>query len=810
MLRSFFITAYRNFKNNKVYAITNSIGLAVGMSCCLMITLYVSYEISYDRFFDDSERIYRVALERKYPDRTRMFGSSPVTLAPTLLENYPEVELATRLHKLFFRSDLILTREDNESFTENKFLFADSLFFQVFSFDFLEGDPETALDGHNNIVLTESTARKYFGDDIALDKILTIDTTTLLVTGVIKDVPENSHMDFDLLGSIHSLPFIEAAIEHNSWINPWLYTYIKLRRDTNPEEFQNKLPGMVKEYGLASILSGLGLGKEEYFSSGHDFIYFLQSLADIHLHSNLDIELQPNSDIIYVYLLISVVALILLVSCINFINLATARSIERAKEVGLRKVMGSKRGQLIFQFLTESILINLISIIIAILLCWIFLPVFNTYIEKSLSLNVLLNPLGILGLVFFSIFIGLLAGFYPSIVIASSDITTVIKGKYNTNQKGKFIRNSLIVFQFFVSMLMLSGTLMLEKQMSFVRKKNLGFNKENILVLRNTQALDQDFNAFKNEVRQLSGVVNVASAFGLPGEFLGSNIFTPDDPEVSQLRANISIVDEHFIPTMGMEIVSGRNFDQEFNDTLSILINESAARTLNFEEPLKHRLFSGGRDQDPGSEIVGIVRDYHFKTLHYDISPLIIRYAAEGFNPDIMIIRIQPGDPSTRISQIDSLWSQFVPEEKINFSFLDQDLDELYRSEQTSGKIFSSFTIVAMIMACFGLFGLTAYVIQQRMKEIGVRKVLGASVMNILILLNWNITRLVILAFLFSIPVAYYGIEQWLDSFAYRTSINWSIFVQAGIITILVAWGTISYQSIKIALRNPIDSIRDE
>ncbi len=810
MLKSFFITAYRNFKNNKVYAITNSIGLAVGMSCCLMISLYVSYEMSYDRFIEDNDRIYRVALERKYPDRTRMFGSSPVTLAPTFMDNYPEVELATRLHKLFFRSNLVLTREDNESFSENKFLFADSLFFQVFSFEFIEGDPLSALSGHNNIVLSESTAKKYFGDDSALEKILSIDTTALLVTGVIKDVPDNSHMDFDLLGSIHSLPFIKAAIEQNSWINPWLYTYVKLHNGTDPKEFESKLPGMVKEYGMASILNGLGLGEEDYIKSGHDFIYFLQALTDIHLHSNLDIELQPNSDIIYVYLLISVVVLILLVSCINFINLATARSTERAKEVGLRKVMGSSQKQLIAQFLTESILINIVSLGIAILVCWIFLPVFNSYVDKSLSLAVLLNPIAILGLVLFSILIGLLAGLYPSIVIASSDITVVIKGNYSTNPKGKIIRNSLIVFQFFVSMLMVSGTLILEKQMNFVRNKNLGFDRENLLILRNTQVLDQDFRSFQNEILQLSGVINVASAFGLPGEFLGSDIFTPDNPEVSQLRANIAIVDENFIPTMNMEIVSGRNFSEEFYDTLSILINESAARTLNFDEPLKHRLFSGGQDQDLGSEIVGIVKDYHFKTLHYDISPLVIRYAGDGFNPDIMIIRIQSGDPGARILQIDSLWGKFVPEEKISYSFLDQDLDELYKSEQTSGKIFSSFTVVAMIMACFGLFGLTAYIIQQRIKEIGVRKVLGASVMDILILLNWNITRLVILAFLLSIPVGYYGIDQWLGNFAYRTSINWLLFFQAGIITMVVAWVTISYQSIKIALKNPVDSIRDE
>ena len=810
MLKSFFTAAYRNFRNNKVYAITNAMGLAVGMSCCLMISLYVSYEMSYDTFFRENDRIYRVALERKYPDRTRFFGSSPVTLAPTLMENYPEVELATRLHKLFFRSNLAVTREDNESFSENKFLFADSLFFQVFSFEFLEGDPNSALNGHNNLVLSESTARKYFGDEPALDNVLLIDTTNLLVTGVIKDIPDNSHIDFDLLGSIHSLPFIEAAIEQNSWINPWLYTYIKLRSGTNPEEFESKLPEMVKTYGMASILNGLGLDEEDYMKSGHDFIYFLQALTDIHLHSNLDIELQPNSDIIYIYLLISVVVLILLVSCINFINLATARSTERAKEVGLRKVMGSNQKQLIAQFLTESILINLVSLGIAILVCWIFLPVFNSYVDKSLSLNVLLNPIPMFGLVLFSIIIGLLAGLYPSIVIAASDITTVIKGNYNTNPKGKVIRNSLIVFQFFVSMLMVSGTIVLEKQMAFVRSKNLGFDKENLLILRNTQVLDQNFESFKNEVQQLSGVIKVASAFGLPGEFLGSDIFTPDDPEISQLRANIAIVDEDFIPTMNMEIVSGRNFSEEFYDTLSILINESAAQTLGYNEPLKHRLFSGGRDQDLGSEIVGVVKDYHFKTLHYDISPLVIRCAGEGFNPDIMIIRIQPGNPVVRISQIDSIWNKFVPEEKINFSFLDQDLDELYRSEQTSGKIFSSFTVVAMIMACFGLFGLTAYIIQQRIKEIGIRKVLGASVIDILILLNWNLTRLVILAFILSIPVAYYGIDKWLENFAYHTSIDWYLFIQAGIITMLVAWVTISYQSIKIAFKNPVDSIRDE
>jgi len=810
MLKSFFIATYRNFKNNRVYALTNIIGLSIGMCCCLLISLYVSYELSYDHFFKDKDQIYRVALERKYPDRTRMFGSSPVTLAPTFLENYPEVEIATRLHKLFFRSNLVLTREDNETFSEDRFLFADSLFFQVFSFNFLEGDPATALNGENNIVLTESTANKYFGDNPALDKILMVDTTALLVTGIIEDVPDNSHMNFDLLGSIHSLPFIEAAIEQDSWVNPWLYTYIKLREDADPVEFEKKLPVMVQDFGMASILNGLGLSPEDYLKSGHDFLYFLQPVTHIHLHSNLDIELQPNSNIIYIYLLISIVILILTVSCINFINLATARSTERAKEVGLRKVMGSSKKQLVAQFLTESILINIISLIVSILICWALLPTFNSFVDKSLTLFIVFNPTIIAGLLAFSISIGLIAGLYPSFVIAAADVTLVIKGNYKSNTKGRLIRNGLIVFQFFVSILMVTGTLMLEKQMRYISNKNLGFDKENLLVLRNTQVLDQNFEVFKNKVNQLASVNNITSAFGVPGEFLGSDIFTPDDPEISQLRANISIVDENFIPTMNMEIQSGRNFSDEFYDTLSIIINESAANTLNYEDPIKHRLFSGNLEENPGSEIVGVVKDFNFKTLHYDISPLVIRYAGEGFNPDIIIIRLNPGNPVTIISEISSIWDSLVPEEKINYAFLDQELDKLYYSEQTSGRIFSSFTLVSIIMACFGLFGLTAYMIQQRVKEIGVRKVLGASVFDILILLNWNITKLVLLAFLLSLPVAYYGIDQWLQNFAYRTSISALIFLFAGILTLFIAWITISYQSIKIAFKNPVDSIRDE
>ena len=441
MFRNYIKSAYRSLLKNKVYGAINISGLAVGISCCMLISLYVYDELSYDKFFDDSDRIYRVALERKYPTNTRFFGSSPVNLAPTLKDNYPEVEEAGRLHRLFFQSQIEVIIEDR-TFVEDNYLFADENFFDVFSFDFIEGDPSTALDNPDQVVITASTASKYFGDESALNKTYRIDTSRYVISGVVADVPTNSHMDFDILGSIHALPFLEQAADNNSWIQPWLFTYIKLRDGVNPEVLEAKLPQMVKSYGLASILTQLGLSEEDYPDSGHDFIYFLQGLEDIHLRSNLDVEVKANSDIMYVYLLSAVVAFILIISCINFINLATARSAERAKEVGVRKVMGSTKSLIMKQFLTESNLIAFASLLIALMVVWVSLPYFNLLVGKGLDLSILLNPVVSAGLIVFVLLIGTLAGLYPALVISSINSALVLKGKYNTSGKGVWLRNA--------------------------------------------------------------------------------------------------------------------------------------------------------------------------------------------------------------------------------------------------------------------------------------------------------------------------------------------------------------------------------
>ncbi len=811
MLRNYVKSSYRSLLKNKVYSAINISGLTVGIACCLLISLYVQDEMSYDNFFQDSDRIYRVALEREYPTNTRFFGSSPVNMAPTLLEYYPEVEEAGRLHRLFFQNQVTVTIGD-QTFVEEKYLFADNNFFKVFSFDFVEGDPSSALDGPDRVVLTRSTATKFFGEGPALNKIYQIDTSRFIVSAVIEDMPSNSHMDFDVLGSIEQLPFIQSAASNNSWINPWLFTYIKLREGVSQEDFQAKLPEVVRNHGMASILSQLSLSEEEYSESGNDFKYFLQPVTDIHLKSNLDVEVQANSDITYVYLLIAVVAFILIISCINFINLATARSAERAKEVGVRKVLGSNKSLLVKQFLTESNLITVIALLLSIGLALLVLPSFNGLVEKELSLAVLTNPLVILVILVGVLLIGSLAGLYPAVVIASINSALVLKGKYKTSSKGVWLRNSLIVFQFFVSITMISGMLMLNKQMNYMRNKQLGFAKENVLVIEQAQELGQNQRAFKNELLNLDEVKNMTFAFAMPGDFIGNFIATSEIPDQPQVRTFSVAVDQEYVQTLGMELIAGRAFEQEFNDSLNVVINETAADLLGYTDPIGRKVINPSPGQNQAAEftIIGVVKDYHHLSLHTEIPPMILFKVPSQATLPNLAIRVETNDMLTFLKTVEEAWKSFDIERPITYGFLDENLQELYESDLKTGEIFSLFTAVTIIMACVGLFGLAAYVTQQRTKEIGVRKVLGASVSSIVILLSLNFTKLIAVSFVIAMPLVYFGMGKWLENFAYHTNIDVITLVAAGILTLLLAWLTISYYSIKIAILNPVNSLRSE
>ncbi|MEP1095250.1 MAG: ABC transporter permease [Cyclobacteriaceae bacterium] len=811
MFKNYIKSAYRSLLKNKVYSAINISGLTVGVACCLLISLYVHDEMSYDKFFNASDRIYRVALERIYPTNTRFFGSSPVNMAPTLLENYPEVEEAGRLHRLFFQNEITVDIGE-KTFIEDRYLFADNNFFNVFSFNFLEGNPSTALDAFNKVVLTRSTAKRFFGEESALNKVYQIDTSRYIVSGIIEDVPTNSHMSFDILGSIEALPFLQQAAETNSWINPWLFTYIKLREGVSEESFEEKLPEMVQSHGMASILSLLNISAEDYPESGNDFKYFLQPVEDIHLKSNLSVEVQANSDITYVYLLIAVVGFILIISCINFINLATARSAERAKEVGVRKVLGSRRALLVKQFLTESNLISIIALLLSIGLTALVLSKFNALVGKELSLWVLTDPLVILGLLAGSLLIGSLAGLYPAVVISSINSSLVLKGKYNTSSKGVWLRNSLIVFQFFISISMISGMLMLDKQMKFMQNKNLGFNKENVIVIDQAQELGERQQAFRNELLNMEGVTRASLSFAMPGDFIGNFIANSENPEIPQVRTFSVAIDDEYISTLEMEVVAGRAFSNDFNDSLNVVVNETTAFLLGYDDPIGKKVFnpSPGPNQSPEFTIVGVVRDYHHQSLHTEIPPMILFNISTRFVLPRIAIRVDTKNTLALLKNIEEKWKSFDIERPISYSFLDQKLASLYESDQQTGKIFTLFTAVTIIMACVGLFGLAAYVTQQRTKEIGVRKVLGASIGNIVLLLSINFTKLILISFLISLPLVYFGMGEWLKGFAYHTNIDPVTMIGAGILTVVLAWATISYYSIKIAILNPVNSLRSE
>jgi putative ABC transport system permease protein len=733
-------------------------------------------------------------------------------LAPTLLENYPEVETAGRIHRLFFVPEVAVIIED-ESFQESRFYLADSLFLKVFKFDFIKGNPETALNGPGKVIITKSTALKYFGGTEVLDSTFQALGSNMQVSGIIKDIPANSHMQFDLLGSISTIGYLENAIQTGNWTSPWLYTYVKLKKNTSSEEFQLKLNDIVKDFGAANIQREVGISIKEYMDSGHQYNYFLQPLTAIHLKSNLDVELQPNSNIMYVYMLSLVVIFILLISCINFINLSTARSSERAREVGIRKVMGSLKGSLISQFLSEAILMALISLVLGVILVWMTLPIFNEMVNKSFGMEMFSQPLVVIGLLIFATLVGIISGVYPAFVVSSIKPAVVLKGDFKSSSKGIWLRNGLVVFQFFISIVLVSGTLMVERQLSYIQNKNLGFEKENILVLKQTRVLGESWTSFRDELMASPNIEDVGATFLMPGEFFGSNIYQPDDPELPMLRANTLTIGDNYLRAMKIEVEKGRYFSEDFNDSLNCVINEAAAKVLGWDDPIGHTL-TASNSQDsipaPGITIVGVLKDFNFQSLHSEIFPLVLFNGNSGFVPGAMAVRIAPGDIEERISTIRTKWNEMETDQDMVFSFLDDDLNALYESEQTSRRIFNAFASIAIIMACVGLFGLATYVAQQRTKEIGIRKVMGASVLQIILLLSRDLSKMIAVSFVIAIPIAFLGMEKWLQIFAFRTTIGPGVFILAGLITTFLAWLTISFHSVKSALRNPIDSIRNE
>ncbi len=815
MFKNNFKIAIRSLLRQKGFALINVAGLAVGIASCLLIALYVLNEFSYDKFFRDSDQIYKMVLERKYPDHSTNYSIIPHSFATVAVRDYPEIEGSTVLLGPF--PNTLITyldpNDEKKEFEENFIMAADSNFFSIFSFQMLSGDPTTALLKPNDMVMTQRSATRYFGDEDPMGKVVTTAFGEFKITGVMQDVPPNSHFKIDMLVSAQSFPFFQQEF-FTAFTG---HCYFKLTPGADVEALEAKFPKMVDTYAAAQIERDLGKSWDEYKKEGNGYRYFLQPIESIHLDpTNFEGKIQPGGNSTSVFIMISVAILILFIACINFMNLATARSSERAKEVGVRKTMGSFKGHLIFQFLTESFVLSLIGVVLAVIIIQFSLPYFNNLTGKSLEL--VFSPFNVLILLLLTTFVGFMAGIYPSFVLSSFNPVVVMKGNFTGHQKGKWIRNGLVIFQFWISIVLMIGTLVIQQQMKYMQEKSLGFDKEQMLVVEGIFNLNpQTANTYIEEIRRSPEFVDASGSFALPGRQLNFPGFQFRAEGSSEIVTTKSMaLSDRMGEVLGIELLDGRWFSEQTNDSLAVLLNESAAKLMESDDLIGKRIINV--QQTPNGNVtttltvIGIVKDFNFQSLRDEVTPLIIQSNENfGGGAAYMMARVKSGRVNEAISVAEAIWRELVPEQSFKFTFLDEDINANYETDQRTGKLFAVFSGLAIFVACIGLFALSAYTASLRTKEIGIRKVLGASVGRILILLSKDFTKMVLISFVLAVPIAWYVMESWwLQNFAYRIQISiWTILI-AGASSFSVAWFTVSFQSIKAAVKNPVQSLKSE
>ena len=806
MFRNYLTIAFRNALRHKGYALINVMGLAVGMTCCILILLYVQDELGYDRYASRHDRIYRLTMSIETPDRAETrTARSPTAWGWMLTDAFPEVEGFTRI-KAPLVSWQVTYVEGNRRFNEPGFYFADPGILDLFDFNLIRGDANTALNAPNTVVMTESTAARYFGDEDALGKVIRIDNTyDLTVTGVMEDVPRNSHMTFGFLGSFETLnvnPIYGGTDYGRNTQNfgPDLYTYLLLAEGFSPESLDPKLAEFIESrYGSALNQFSARIEAE------------LQPLTSIHLHSNLDGELGANSDIAYIYIFSAVAFFLLLIACINFMNLATARSAGRAREVGIRKVLGAFRVQLIGQFMGESTIMAVLSLIVAVGLVYAFLPAFNALAGKDLvfAFDDMSMAFGLVGIVLLA---GALAGSYPALFLSSFQPVSVLKGSSRAGAVNTNLRKILVVLQFVISVVFIIGTGAVADQMRFVQDKHLGFEKDQLVVMPLGDPRQRlIYNAYKDKIASSPNVLGVTVANEMPGGLVNDILFTPDGaPEEELVRINNMWIDHDFIRTMGIELTAGRDFSRSFpTDTLqAFVINEAAVKWLGWESAPLDRKIRLGNFKD--GRVIGVVRDFHVRSLHSGIEPMMLQLAPGPDPLHYLAIRIAPDDVAETMGFLESNWREIYPDDSFTYSFLDEDFNRLYQNEARQGRIFRSFSILAVFIACLGLLGLASFTAEQRTREIGVRKVLGASASGIVALLSKEYVRLVAYANLIAWPIAYYVMNDWLDSFAYRADLSPWIFLLAAALAIAVTMLTVSYRAVSVAHTDPVDALQHE
>lgn len=802
MLLNYLVIAFRNLLRKRVFTAINVIGLSVGVASSLIIFLYVQEELSYDTFVPEHDRMYRMVEERKYPDRLAHFAMIPSGFATVLAEEIPEVEAVTRL--VGFPNFATNVRYGDNVYSENYFFSADSNFFDLFPFRMLKGNPETALRHGNTIVLTESTARKYFGDEDPMGKSLDIFGNHVEVVGVMEDVPPNSHMKFDALSPSSLIDFVR---EENFYV-AGTFTYLRLANGAKPEAVEGKMPPIVEKYVAGQIERDLGVSYKKYIADGNGYTFLLQPLTDIHLKSHRMNEIRVNGSSTAVNALIFICLLILVIAGINFVNLATARSAERAREVGVRKVLGSLRQQLVFQFLAEALLISLISMVVAVAVVQGSLTYFNATYQKNLFLSG--NIWAMIALAIATLLLGLASGLYPAFYISSLKPVAMLKGKFHSSRSGNFLRNGLVIFQFTISVVLISATLIVYDQLAFLDSKSLGFAKEDVVVIEHNSNRKES-ESLQQRLRAVPGVSLVGAGSTVPGGYYYGIIFKQPGSEEAFTPKGFN-ADDNYFEAMGIRLVEGRVFGPAYNDSLSIVVNQRAVKALGLKNPVGSVLVNNANPTTAISyTIVGVVEDFNYESLHLEVSPLVIMSTESSFSfQSVLVTRVESARREEALSAMQAVWKEAVPNAPFNYSFLDSRLETLYASEKASGSLLTTFTLIAIIVACVGLFGLTAYTANQRTKEISIRKVLGASALGIVRLLSRDFALLVIIALVVGAPLAWYLTAQWLETFAFRVSLGPVPFLVAGVIVFLFTFVTISYHAIKSALINPAETLKDD
>ena len=806
MIRNFIKVALRNLLKQKLYSAINITGLTLGISCFLVIFFFVKDELSYDRFHKNADQIYRVISKGLFKGKKFDAATMGAPVASRMVTDYPEVLSAVRLYP----SSLLIRLED-QNIRENNIIYADSNFFNFFTFPLIKGNPDEVLKDPQSLVLTRKTAKKYFGTEDVVGKSLIINDNEKepwKITGLCKEPPYNSHFHFDVLASMSSREDSYYPI----WTMQNFHTYLLLDENASVDQLESKFVNLVEKYVFPEVEKFMGASIEDFVDNNTYYGFFLQPLSDIHLHSNLLGELEGNSDIKYVYIFSFIAVFILLLACINFINLSTARSTKRAREVGVRKVVGSTRGLLVRQFLFESVIFSLIALIISIGLVELLLPNFNYLLNRELHTtyftDVYLIPLLLAG----AVFIGFLAGIYPAFLLSGYKPVKVLKGLVTSGYQKKLFRSGLVIFQFGISIILVIGTLVAYQQINFIQNKKLGFNKDNILVLHNAYSLGDHMQSFREEVLNYPEVINssISSYYPLsPGK--NTSTINPEGNPTNTQPTTIYQTDYHFCKTLGIDIIKGRGFDPDReSDKNTMLVNETVVDLFDLESPIGTKMIlpnPRNPEQSGKYEIIGVVENFHYESLRNLITPLIIIPRQHGGN---IVIHFQSKDYQQLLTKIESKWQEVVPMAPFEYSFLDNQFENAHKAEQKTGKLFTVFAGLAIIIAALGLFGLTTYSTEQRTKEIGVRKVMGASFKDIIKLISREFLLLIAISFVIAAPVGFYLMSEWLQEFPYKTQITPLVFLIAGLLIILVCFFTISYHSVKSARINPVKSLRYE